>query len=94
MTQVGVATDAASAAVAAEQPDRAVMWLEQGRAVLWSRTLEVNADLEAVRSVDPGLMEHIDRIRSELAHLSEPMLSADSNIDLNSLALWNQDSTP
>jgi tetratricopeptide (TPR) repeat protein len=87
MMQVGVATDAASAALAAKQPDRAIMWLEQGRAVLWSRTLEVNADIEAVRSVDPDLAEHIDRIRSELAGLSEPILPADSKINHSPVAL-------
>lgn len=80
--QVGLATNAAAAALAADQPDRAVIWLEHGRAVLWSRTLEANVDLDAVRSVDPHLAADLDRVRQELNRLGEPFPPSSTATDL------------
>jgi hypothetical protein len=86
--QVGVATNAAAAALAVNQPDRAVMWLEHGRAVLWSRTLETNVDLETLRSAEPHLAAELDRVRQELNRLGEPAFAPDGTADL--VARWEE----
>ena len=78
MQQDGVATNAAAAALLTSRPDLALVWLEQGRAVLWSRTLETNVDLAAVRSVNAHLMAQLDHVRRELNRLNEPIQSTAS----------------
>jgi tetratricopeptide (TPR) repeat protein len=62
----GLAADAAGCAIAAEQPDRAVELLEQGRGVLWSQILETRTDLTQLQQVAPELATRLDEIRREL----------------------------
>ncbi|MFF7994604.1 CHAT domain-containing protein [Kitasatospora xanthocidica] len=58
--------DAAALAILLGKPQRAVELLEQGRAQLLSHALNVNADLEDVRVLDPALAENLEAVRRQL----------------------------
>jgi tetratricopeptide (TPR) repeat protein len=62
----GLASEAASSAIAAGDPDRAVELLEHGRGVLWSQILETRTDLTALREAAPALAARLSGIRSEI----------------------------
>lgn len=62
----GLAADAAAAAIAAGQPERAVEMLEQARGVLWTQLLETRADTGALRAVDPDLADEFEQVRAAL----------------------------
>ncbi|MFF2517679.1 hypothetical protein [Streptomyces sp. NPDC058086] len=62
----GLASEAASAAVAANRHGAAVELLELGRGVLWSQLLDGQADLTALRDKAPGDADRLDEIRAEL----------------------------
>jgi CHAT domain/Tetratricopeptide repeat len=51
----GLASDAAAAAVAADQPTLAVELLEQGRTVLWTQAMHLRQDLSVLRHQAPEL---------------------------------------
>ncbi|GAA0439460.1 hypothetical protein Acor_13980 [Acrocarpospora corrugata] len=62
-TWAGLAGEAASCALSAEQPERAIELLEHGRSVLWAQTLEVRTELtELGTSDDPRAAELAGRI--------------------------------
>jgi tetratricopeptide (TPR) repeat protein len=61
-----LATDAASCAIAAGQPERAVEVLEHGRGVLWSQLLETRTDLTVLHEVAPKLAIQLDEVRAAL----------------------------
>lgn len=60
---VGIASDAATTAVAAGRPQRALELLEQGRSVLWSQLLDLRTDLAAVR---PDLARRLEDLRTAI----------------------------
>ncbi|WP_314178216.1 CHAT domain-containing protein [Streptomyces winkii] len=62
----GLSAEAASCAIAAGQPDRALELLEQGRGVLWSRLLDARTDMSALEAVDPASAERLSRLEREL----------------------------
>jgi tetratricopeptide (TPR) repeat protein len=64
---LGLAADAASAAVAAGQPVRAVELLEAGRSVLWTQALNLRQDLSALRERAPELAAALEASRTVLA---------------------------
>src|SRR5262249_16117715 len=64
---------AAACAIAANQLDRAVELLEQGRGVLWSQLLETHTDLDALRQADPELAARLDTVRAALDHPTPPV---------------------
>jgi tetratricopeptide (TPR) repeat protein len=61
-----VAADAAAAQLAAGHPDRALELLELGRGVLWSQTLDIRTDLQAIEAADCELARELTRVRTLL----------------------------
>ncbi|MFJ9682024.1 CHAT domain-containing protein [Streptomyces sp. NPDC101194] len=62
----GLSAEAASCAVAAGDPERAVELLEQGRSVLWAQLLDLRDGLDTLDSVDRELADRLTRLESEL----------------------------
>ncbi|MFJ8610202.1 CHAT domain-containing protein [Streptomyces sp. NPDC093675] len=62
----GLAGEAASCAIAAGDPDRAVELLEQGRGVLWSQLLDSRTELGALQAVEAELAERLTVVEREL----------------------------
>nr|WSW67625.1 CHAT domain-containing protein [Streptomyces sp. NBC_00995] len=63
----GLASDAAALALFEGAPDRALVLLEQGRAVLLGQGLENRADVSRLRDLDPDRAAEFERIRDELS---------------------------
>ncbi|MFI1073286.1 CHAT domain-containing protein [Streptomyces puniciscabiei] len=72
----GLATEAASCAIAASQPNRALELLEQGRGVLWSQLLDARDDMAALRAADPHLADRLADVEAALD--ASPQASAGS----------------
>jgi tetratricopeptide (TPR) repeat protein len=62
----GLAVAAASCAISAGQPERAVGLLEQGRSVLWTQTLHLRSDLTRLAERAPDLAGRLQQLRGEL----------------------------
>ncbi|PVF92656.1 TPR-like protein [Serendipita vermifera] len=58
----GIARDAAAAAISAEQYDKALEWLEQGRSIVWTQVLQLRTPVDQLRNVDPELAERLLQI--------------------------------
>jgi tetratricopeptide (TPR) repeat protein len=61
-----LARDAGACAVMAQQPELGLQLLEQGRGVLWSDLLDVNADLAALHQAAGELAERLETCRATL----------------------------
>ncbi|PVF91493.1 hypothetical protein CPB86DRAFT_323730 [Serendipita vermifera] len=68
----GIARDAAAAALSAEQYDKALEWLEQGRSIVWTQVLHLRTPVDELRKVDPGLANQLLRVSRLLDHGSQP----------------------
>ncbi|MFC9680260.1 CHAT domain-containing protein [Streptomyces sp. NPDC056948] len=68
----GQARFAASCALQANSPARAVEMAEQGRGVMWSRLLDTRADLSALRETAPDLAARLDHLRMLLDAPAQP----------------------
>ncbi|WP_446038112.1 hypothetical protein [Streptomyces sp. SID1121] len=66
----GITAETARLALDAGQPEAAVEFLEQGRAVLWSRALDSRSDLAEVAEADPELAGRLLAVRDELERLA------------------------
>ncbi|RFC78184.1 CHAT domain-containing protein [Streptomyces sp. AcE210] len=67
-----LAVDAAAATIAAGKPERAVELLEQGRAVMWSQTLDVRAlPHSTLRESDPHLLQRLTAAAEEIDLLGQ-----------------------
>ncbi|GAA1585073.1 hypothetical protein GCM10009804_46690 [Kribbella hippodromi] len=62
----GIATTAASCAIADGKPGKAVDLLEQGRGILLARGIEGRSDVPALRARNPGLAWEFERARKAL----------------------------
>jgi tetratricopeptide (TPR) repeat protein len=62
----GLSAEAASCAIAAGDPERALELLEQGRGVLWSQLLDSRTELSALAAVDSDLADRLTRVEREL----------------------------
>jgi tetratricopeptide (TPR) repeat protein len=62
----GLASDAAAAALHADQPERAVALLEQARGVLLGHALDMRTDRTLIRGQDPDLADRMDTVRAQL----------------------------
>jgi tetratricopeptide (TPR) repeat protein len=62
----GLATEAAVAALRAQNLQGAVELLEQARSVLWSQALHLRSDLTRLAARAPALAARLDRVRDEL----------------------------
>jgi len=75
--RTGLASDAASSAIAAAQPNRAVEMLEHGRSVLWAQVQQIRSDLARLYDCAPELAERLDQIRNQL---DRPLRDTESRI--------------
>lgn len=62
----GLGAEAASVAVAAGAPERAVELLEQARGLLLAETIDLRGDVDALREHDPAVVERFVALREEL----------------------------
>lgn len=68
-----IASDAAALAIRVGKPKLAVELLEQGRAVLWSQTLQIRTDFTALAEVAPDLAAALTQLRDDLDALPEQL---------------------
>lgn len=64
--EAGLVSMAAQAAVDAERPTDAVEFLELGRGVLWSQSLDLRTDLTEIEEADPELAARLVAVRRAL----------------------------
>lgn len=62
----GLVSEAAAAAIAAGDPERAVELLELGRSVLWGQLLDARTDLTALCEAHPEVGARLDQLRERL----------------------------
>ncbi|PVF92338.1 hypothetical protein CPB86DRAFT_195508 [Serendipita vermifera] len=67
----GIARDAAAAAISAEQYDKALEWLEQGRSIVWTQILQLRTPVDQLREVDPVLADRLVQVSRLLDRGSE-----------------------
>jgi tetratricopeptide (TPR) repeat protein len=67
---IGIATEAASAAIASSQLELAIEWLEQGRSVVWNQILLLQSPLDELRERFPNLADKLQELANELYHTS------------------------
>ncbi|PVF92650.1 hypothetical protein CPB86DRAFT_165945 [Serendipita vermifera] len=58
----GIAREAAAAAISAEQYDKALEWLEQGRSIVWTQILQLRTPVDKLREVEPDLADRLLQI--------------------------------
>ncbi|PVF92336.1 hypothetical protein CPB86DRAFT_802113 [Serendipita vermifera] len=64
----GIARDAAAAAISAEQSDKALEWLEQGRSIVWTQIIQLRTPVDDLREIDPKLADQLLRVSRLLDH--------------------------
>ncbi|PVF92332.1 TPR-like protein, partial [Serendipita vermifera] len=62
----GTTRDAAAGAISAEQYDKALEWLEQGRSIVWTQILQLRTPVDRLREVDPGLAHQLLQVSRSL----------------------------
>ncbi|CAE6361262.1 unnamed protein product [Rhizoctonia solani] len=65
-----IATEAASAAIASNQLELALEWLEQGRSVVWNQTLLLQSPLDELRESFPSLADKLQGLGNALYRTS------------------------
>ena len=68
----GLATDAAATALDLNLPERAVEFLEQGRGIFWSQSLQLRSPLDDIEKAVPELASKLKKIGSELEYSECP----------------------
>ena len=72
ITSIGdVVNKAAAVAIAAGKINRAVEWLEEGRAITWRQILQLRTPMDELQSLYPQLADDLQRIGSALEHASQ-----------------------
>ncbi|KAJ7928232.1 CHAT domain-containing protein [Mycena leptocephala] len=61
-----VVRDAAAVAIASDQPEKAVEWLEQGRSVIWGQLLNLRSPVDALKHSYPKLAYQLVSLSTEL----------------------------
>ncbi|MEV8442637.1 CHAT domain-containing protein [Actinosynnema sp. NPDC051121] len=64
----GLASEAASCALHAGDPDRALELLEQARGVIWAQLLDTSEGLTALRAADPQAADRLAELDTALRH--------------------------
>jgi hypothetical protein len=70
-----VVRDAASAAISAGQPEKAVEWLEQGRSIIWGQLLNLRNPVDSLEQKHPDLAKQLISLSTHL----EGATTQDSN---------------
>jgi len=88
-----VASEAAAAAISAEQFDTALEWLERGRSVVWNQLLQLRTPVDALREVEPILADDVLRVSKALEHAGsrgmetrDPSTSSDQQLSMEEIA--------
>ena len=68
-----IASEAAAAAISAEQYDTALELLEQGRSVVWGQLLQLRTPVDGLLEVQPTLADDLERISKAMEHASSHM---------------------
>ncbi|KAG9087935.1 hypothetical protein FS749_002547 [Ceratobasidium sp. UAMH 11750] len=63
-------TEAAAVAIALQQFDVALEWLEQGRSVVWGQTLQLRTPYDDLHATQPKLAEQLQAVSHQLEALS------------------------
>ncbi|KAG8762679.1 hypothetical protein FRC12_008918 [Ceratobasidium sp. 428] len=71
----GLVMDASSVAVRLQRYDLAIEWLEQGRSIVWSQTLQLRTPLDLLQASYPAVAEELKQISDQLEHVSLPSSS-------------------
>jgi hypothetical protein len=61
-----VVRDGAAAAIASDQPEKAVEWLEQGRSVIWGQFLNLHSPVDALKHCHPTLAHRLVSLSAQL----------------------------
>ncbi|CAE6440717.1 unnamed protein product [Rhizoctonia solani] len=61
-----IATDAAAAAICAQNYNLALEWLEQGRSVIWNQTLQLRSPIQSLSDVDSDLADKLIDVAKRL----------------------------
>ncbi|KAJ7612188.1 CHAT domain-containing protein [Roridomyces roridus] len=64
-----IVRDAAVSALAADQPEKAVEWLEQGRSIIWGQMLNLRTPIDALMERDPRCAHELLSLSSQLERL-------------------------
>ncbi|KAJ7612640.1 CHAT domain-containing protein [Roridomyces roridus] len=64
-----IVRNAAASALAADQPEKAVEWLEQGRSVIWGQLLNLRTPMDALMERDPRRANELLSLSSQLERL-------------------------
>ncbi|PVF92651.1 hypothetical protein CPB86DRAFT_801841 [Serendipita vermifera] len=55
----GITRGAAAAAISAEQYEKALDWLEQGRSIVWTQILQLRTPVDELRTINPDLANRL-----------------------------------
>ena len=66
LSNMDIASEAAAAAISAEQYNTALEWLEQGRSIVWSQILHLRSPVDALRELQPSLADNLIRVSRDL----------------------------
>ena len=61
-----ISSEAAAAAISAEQYETALEWLEQGRSIVWSQLHRLRTPVDALHDVEPSLANDLVRVCRDL----------------------------
>jgi hypothetical protein len=61
-----VVRDGAAVAIASDQPEKAVEWLEQGRSVIWGQFLNLRSPVDALKHSHPKLAHRLVSLSAQL----------------------------
>ncbi|KAG9124754.1 hypothetical protein FRC07_010363 [Ceratobasidium sp. 392] len=78
-------TNATAAAISLRRYDLAIEWLEQGRSIVWSQTLQLRTPLDLLQASHPATAEKLKEVSSKLENVSLPSLSEQVPIPDSSL---------
>ncbi|KAJ6599697.1 CHAT domain-containing protein [Mycena vulgaris] len=85
--QAGTLTrDAAAAAIASGQPEKAVEWLEQGRSIIWGQLLELRTPVDALKESHPAMADRLILLSTKLEGVSSGESQSGTPPSLQSIA--------
>ncbi|CAE7083023.1 unnamed protein product [Rhizoctonia solani] len=71
---------AASTAIEAMDFEQALEWLEHGRSVVWSQTLQLQTPLDNLQSIEPDLAHQLKELRAEINRIDTLALTPSSTL--------------
>jgi hypothetical protein len=68
----GITREAVATAIAAEQYEKALEWLEQGRSIVWTQILQLRTPVDELRAIRPELADSLMRVSQLLDRGPQP----------------------